>query len=230
MAELTAMAGDDAAHTLAKLRAEIAQPMSSAAVTTFVADRQNHLELSRFYQDEARRVLADLRAAQLDELTEYCAALFDEQTVSGLQRVLRGYLDTLVKEHRGRYADLRDAVSDLYPTELPPRPPANLASAVRADADRALAERVREVEDRAGADAMARLIDLVVRTVRDRNWRGHLVDLDTLSTVCGYTVPANRFRAELTARAAERFSVLWRELVRDVIGYVHQVELGAESS
>jgi preprotein translocase subunit SecA len=190
-----------------------------------VAD-QLERELIRFYQDESVRLVADIRETHLDELTEYCAALFEGDAVGGFERILRGHVDLLVERHRGYYAGLRTAVARLYPTDLPEEPPASLKAAVRADADRALAARIREIEDLAGAATMPRLIHQVVRNVRDRNWRGHLADLETLSAVCGYSVPANRFRAEFTTRAARRFAELWQETIGDIVAYTFNVRLG----
>lgn len=228
-AELTSMAGDQAEQLLSKVLPATARPVSNAEVTALVAQRQNDTELSHFFRHERRRLTADLREAQLDELTARCAALSGEQAIGTFRRLTHNHLDALIREHRGRYPDLRDAIARLYPCELPPWPPTSLATAAHADADRAFTARAREIEEQAGVGAMARMIYLVTRNVRDRRWRGHLADLHTLSTVCAYTVAQGHLAAQLTARAEERFSTLWRAVVEEIIAYVHQLELGPAS-
>jgi hypothetical protein len=185
-------------------------------VTAQVARWQANDELAGHYFHADGRVEADVREAHLDDLTARCAAL----DADAFPQVLHDHLDTLTGHYRDGdlgYRELLDLLGELYPCALPTRPPADLAAAVRTDADRALAERIVAV---GGADILARLIQQVVASVRDKLWRAHLVNLETLMVVCRHTIPPRRLAAGFTERAGQQFDLLWLELVAETISYV----------
>jgi len=190
-------------------------------VTAQVAKWQANHELAGHYFHADRRVEADVREAHVDDLTARCAAL----DADAFPQVLHDHLDTLTGHYRDGdlgYRELLDLLTELYPCALPPRPPEDLAAAVRADADRALTERVAAV---GGVDRFARLIQEVVASVRDKLWRAHLVNLDTLLVVCRHTIREQRLAAGFTERAGEQFALLWLELVAETISYAFMLQL-----
>ncbi len=184
-----------------------------------VAKWQANHELAVHYYYADRRAEDDVREAHLDELTARCTALTEET----FRQHLHDHLDTLVGHLRDGdlgYRELLELLGELYPCDLPAQPPADLAGAVMADADRALAARVAEV-----GPHLATVVTQVVASVRDRLWRGHLVNLGTLGVVCWHTLPQRNRAAGFAERAGDQFALLWLELVAETISYVFNLEI-----
>lgn len=228
--ELVSMAGDRAERKISAVRAHATQPVSSAEVTELVEELQEGAELVDFYRHETEfsRATADVREAQHAQFASLCAPLLDDQDVVAVFRgLLWDHLDVLVREYRkGRlpYPDLLGMLGELYPCELPPRPPPKLTAEIRTDAERALTLRIDEVDGTAGDGAFEKLLGKIVLSTRDKLWRGHIVDLDTLAVVSRTVHPQRRIR-EFQPDADERFTSLWTEFVETTIGYTFHLSI-----
>lgn len=227
-AELEAMAGRFADYRLRDLDIDAAQPVSTPRISTLVAQLQDEAERARFDRDEFNRGVHDIREAHHQTLMSACAALTeDDDLIDAFRHLTEEHLGELIHSYRKRrltYSELLDTLGTLYPCTLPPHPPANLADAIHADVERALTERTNELNTIVGEAAMEDLVRRVVLSVRERYWRWHLADLDTLVILCRGQHPKRR-ASEFRARADERFNELWPQLRAKIIEYTYSVQV-----
>lgn len=180
------------------------------------------------FGEEFSRVIDDIRSAHDETLTEWCDELTDsEDPVGGLRALIDEHIGELLRACRDReltYPELLRTLAAVYPCTFPPHPPMNLADVLRAGVERALAERLEQVEDIFGEGAMDELIRQVVLSVRTKHWGWHLTDLDTVCLRSWCDPPRRRTR-EFRRRADERFAELWRDLREEIIQLIYNVEL-----
>lgn len=212
------------------LRAKSRKSETPTSDDVVLEDERSRVVLADFYSPETEfnRGADDIRESQRTELTAYCSSLLDvADIVDEFRILLHDHLDELARRYRRRwlsYAELLDTLGERYPCTLPPQPSPRPTAEIHVDAERALAARINEVEEKAGAGAAQELIRSAVLGTRDRLWRGHIVDLGTLATMSRTVHPQRRIR-EFQQQADERFSLMWREFVETVISLAFHVSI-----
>ncbi len=226
-AELDAMAGRFADYRLRDLDVDVTQPVSTPSISTLVAQLQDEVERAQFDREEFNRGVHDIREAHHRAVLSTCAELTDDDPIDSFRRLTEEHLGELIHSYRKRtlaYAELLDTLGTLYPCRLPPHPPANLADAIHADVERALTERTNEINTIAGEAAMEELIRKIALSLRERYWRWHLADLNTLTILCRGQHPKRR-ASEFRTRADERVNELRQELRAKIIEYTYSVQV-----
>lgn len=214
-AELASMGGPAATRKLHGLRTGASHPKTTA----LIAKLQENDELVGFYSVELDRVAADVRDTHHERLRAHRREL---ASVEGFRRLLRETLDRLTGDLD--YTDLLSYLGVLYPCALPEDQPGDLAAAVRADADRALSERIDEIEAAGGEGATAAMLERVTRVHEGKMWREHIVDLDILRTAARGCRPQHQ-PAEFTRDATELFAELLTEFDEETIAFVFNLPL-----
>lgn len=222
-----------AARLLRELYRLPAKPRKDVAATSadvVCEDERSRVELADYYSPETEfsRGADDIRERQRTELTARCNAMLDAADVVDVFRtLLHDHLDELARRYRRRqlrYPDLLEMLGKLYPCTLPPQPPGRSTAEIHVDAERALAARINDVEEKLGAGGAQRLVSSAVLSTRDKLWRAHIVDLGTLAAASRRVHPGRRIR-EFERAAAERYSHMWQEFIETVISVTFHVSI-----
>lgn len=180
--------------------------------------------------DERRRILEENLAEQAHKmLVDVITAYVDGATAEGysedwdleqLWTALRQLYPVGIDHH-----DLLDSDAIGEPGELTRE---ELLDALIADAERAYAEREKQLEELAGEGAMRQLERNVLLNVLDRKWREHLYEMDYLKEGIGLRAMAQRDPlVEYQREGYDMFVGMLEGLKEESVGFLFNVQVEA---
>jgi preprotein translocase subunit SecA len=168
--------------------------------------------------EQAHKMLIDVITAYVDGATAEGYA--EDWDLESLWAALRTLYPVGIEHH-----DLLDSDAVGEPGELTR---AELLDALVADAERAYAEREKQLEEIAGDGAMRQLERNVLLNVLDRKWREHLYEMDYLKEGIGLRAMAQRDPlVEYQREGYDMFVGMLEGLKEESVGFLFNVSVEA---
>ncbi len=181
------------------------------------AERRRILEGENL-AEQAHKMLVDVITAYVDGATSegYSEDWDLEKLWEGLKQLYPVGID---------HHDLIDSDAVGEPGELTRD---ELLEALIADAERAYAEREREIEEIAGEGAMRQLERNVLLNVLDRKWREHLYEMDYLREGIGLRgLAQQRPEVEYAREGYDMFIAMLEGMKEESVGFLFNVQVEA---